>query len=68
MLLEFGGYTLAPNALECIGEVRKSAEPGDLYELRIRTRSGFEISKRFATKAAAANARDDLLTQLRRAT
>lgn len=66
MLLEFSGYTFAAKSIECVSDIRKSDDPGDLYELSIRTRSGFEISKRFATKAGAEKARDQLLTQLLR--
>ena len=66
MLLEFGGYTFAAGALECVSDVVKSDEPGDLYEITIRTRSGFECSKKFPTKAGATKARDELLTQLLR--
>ena len=66
MLLEFSGYTFAAGTIECVGDVRKSAEPGDLYELSIRTRSGFELVKKFPTKAGAEKARDQLLTQLLR--
>jgi hypothetical protein len=66
MLLEFSGYTFAAGTLECVSDVRKSEDPGDLYELSIRTRSGFELGKRFATKAGAEKARDELLTYLLR--
>ena len=66
MLLEFGGYTFAPGALECVTDVHKSPIPGDLYEVRLRTRSGLEVCKRFPTLAGAQKARDELLSQLRR--
>ena len=66
MLLEFGGYTFAPGVIECVAEVHKSPMPGDLYEVRLRTRSGLEVAKRFPTLAGAKKARDELLTQLRR--
>ena len=66
MLLEFGGYTFAPGVFECVSEVRKSEAPGDLYEVVLRTRSGFEVVNHFPTRAGAQKARDDLLTQLRR--
>lgn len=66
MLLEFGGYTFSAGSLECVSDVRKSPEPGDLFELNIRTRSGFEVTKTFPTKAGAAKARDELLTRLLR--
>jgi hypothetical protein len=66
MLLEFGGYTFAAGALECVSDVMKSKEPGDMYEVTIRTRSGFERTKTFPTKAGASKARDDLLTRLLR--
>jgi len=66
MLLEFGGYTFSAGALECVSDVQKSPEPGDLFEIRIRTRSGFEVRKTFATKAGASKARDELLTRLLR--
>jgi hypothetical protein len=66
MLLEFGGYTFAPGVIECVSEVKKAPLPGDLFELRIRTRSGLEVAKRFPTKAGAEKARDQLLSQLRR--
>ena len=66
MLLEFSGYTFAAGTIECVSDVRKSPEPGDLYELAIRSRSGFELTRKFATKAAAEKVRDDLLSQLLR--
>ena len=66
MLLEFSGYTFAPGTIECVSDVRKSDEPGDLYELAIRSRSGFELVKKFPTRAGAQKARDELLSQLRR--
>jgi hypothetical protein len=66
MLLEFGGYTFSAGALECVSDVRKSPHPGDLFELQIRTRSGFEVIKTFPTKAGATKARDELLTRLLR--
>ena len=66
MLLEFGGYTFAAGMLECVSDVVKSEQPGDLYEVTIRTRSGFELTKAFPTKAGASKARDDLLTRLLR--
>ena len=66
MLLEFGGYTFAPGVIECVSDVHKSPIPGDLYEVRLRTRSGMEVCKRFPTQAGAKKARDELLTQLRR--
>jgi hypothetical protein len=66
MLLEFGGYTFAAGTLECVSEVRKSEEPGDLFELTVRTRSGFELTKTFPTRAGASKARDELLTRLLR--
>ena len=66
MLLEFGGYTFAPGVIECVSDVHKSPIPGDMYEVRLRTRSGLEVCKRFPTVGAAQKARDDLLTQLRR--
>ena len=66
MLLEFGGYTYTPGALECVSDVRKSPVPGDFYELRIRTCSGLEVCKRFPTKGGAEKCRDELLTYLRR--
>ena len=66
MLLEFGGYTFSTGALECVSDVRKSPEPGDLFEIHIRTRSGFELRKTFPTKAGAAKARDELLSHLLR--
>ena len=40
--------------------------PGDLYEVLLRTRSGFEVVKHFPTHAGAQKARDELLSQLRR--
>jgi hypothetical protein len=66
MLLEFGGYTFAPGVVECVSDVYKSPEPGDLYEVRLRTRSGLDVTKHFPTRAGAQKARDELLTQLRR--
>lgn len=66
MLLEFNGYTFAAGSIECVSDVRKADEPGDLYEIGIRTRSGFELVKKFPTKAGAQKARDQLLTQLLR--
>jgi hypothetical protein len=66
MLLEFGGYTFAAGTLECVSDVHKSAEPGDLFEVTLRTRSGFELTKKFPTKAGASKARDELLTRLLR--
>jgi hypothetical protein len=66
MLLEFGGYTFAAGALECVSDVVKSEQPGDLYEVTIRTRSGLERTKTFPTKAGASKARDELLTRLLR--
>ena len=66
MLLEFGGYTFAAGTLECVSDVEKSREPGDLFEVTIRTRSGFELTKKFPTKAGASKARDELLTRLLR--
>ena len=66
MLLEYGGYTFAAGVLECVGEVRKADVPGDLYEVLLRTRSGFEVVKHFPTLAGAQKARDELLSQLRR--
>lgn len=66
MLLEFSGYTFATGTIECVSDVRKSSEPGDLYELGIRSRSGFELVKKFPTKAGAEQARGQLLTQLLR--
>jgi hypothetical protein len=66
MLLEFGGYTFSAGSLECVSDVRKSPQPGDLYELHIRTKSGFEVTKTFSTKAGADKARDELLTRLLR--
>jgi hypothetical protein len=66
MLLEFAGYTFAAGTIECVSGVEKSEEPGDLYELRLRTRSGFELTRRFPTRAGADKARDDLLARLLR--
>ena len=66
MLLEFGGYTFANGVIECVSEVRKWTEPGDLYEVGLRTRSGLEVCKRYPTLAGAQKARDALLTHLRR--
>ena len=66
MLLEFGGYTFSAGSLECVSDVRKSPEPGDLFEIHVRTRSGFEVRKTFPTKAGASKARDELLTRLLR--
>ena len=66
MLLEYGGFTFAPGVIECVGEVRKADVPGDLYEVLLRTRSGFEVVKHFPTRAGAQKARDELLSQLRR--
>jgi len=66
MLLEFGGYTFAAGTLECVSEVTKSKQPGDLFEVTIRTRSGFALTKKFPTKAGASKARDELLTRLLR--
>jgi hypothetical protein len=66
MLLEFGGYTFAAGTLECVGDVVKSEQPGDLFEVSIRTRSGFMLTKTFPTKAGASKARDELLTRLLR--
>ena len=66
MLFEFGGYTFAPGIIECVSEVRESGAPGDLYEVLLRTRSGFEVVQHFPTRAGALKARDELLSQLRR--
>ena len=66
MLLEFGGYTFAAGTLECVSDVEKSPEPGDLYQVTLRTRSGFELTRKFPTKAGASKARDELLTRLLR--
>ena len=66
MLLEFGGYTFSAGTLECVSDVRKSPQPGDLYELHIRTRSGFEVTRTFPTRAGAEKARGELLTRLLR--
>lgn len=66
MLLEFGGYTFSTGVLECVSDVRKAPEPGDLYEIHLRTRSGFEVRKTFPTKAGASKARDELLSRLLR--
>jgi hypothetical protein len=66
MLLEFGGYTFAAGTLECVGDVVKSDQPGDFFEVSIRTRSGFMLTKTFPTKAGASKARDELLTRLLR--
>jgi hypothetical protein len=66
MLVEFGGYTFAPGVIECVSDVHKSPIPGDLYEVRLRTRSGMETCKRFPTLAGAQKARDELLSQMRR--
>ena len=66
MLLEFAGYTFAAGTLECVSDVHKAEEPGDLYELIVRTRSGFELRKTFPTQAGASKARDELLTRLLR--
>jgi hypothetical protein len=46
--------------------VVKSREPGDLYEITIRTRSGFERTRKFPTTAGASKVRDELLTRLLR--
>ena len=64
MLLEFGGYTFSAGTLECVSDVRKSPEPGDLYEVSLRTRSGLDVTKHFPTRAGAQKARDELLTRL----
>ena len=56
----------AAGTLECVSDVKKSTKPGDLYEVSIRTRSGFELKKTFPTKAGASKARDELLTRLLR--
>ena len=66
MLLEFGGYTFSAGTLECVSDVLKSDKPGDLYEIHIRTRSGFEVSKAYPTRAGAEKARGELLTRLLR--
>jgi hypothetical protein len=66
MLLEFSGYTFAAGTLECVSDVKKAKEPGDLFEVTLRTRSGFELTKKFPTKAGASKARDELLTRLLR--
>lgn len=65
MLLEFGNHTFAAGTIECVSNPRKaSGRPGEIHEVTIRTRSGFDCKSSFDTKALAEQARDEAIAYL----
>ena len=65
MLLEFGKHTFAAGTIECVSEARKaSGRPGEVHEVTIRTRSGFDCKALFENKQLAEEARGQAISYL----
>jgi hypothetical protein len=67
-MLEFGGYTIVPGAIEALGPVRPKHEGGQrVFSFAIYLRSGQALGANFSTDEEAAKARDEVIASMLKA-